>query len=381
MSIWIIFALMTGAAVLAVLWPLSRVRPAREVSVEAGERAFYEDQIAEIDRDLGRGLFTPAEAASAKAEAARRLIRATSRVSDPHSSLDEPALRRRRAASAIALSAVPLLALAIYGAYGAPEVPAQPLAARLQAPVDLANVDIEQAVVRIEAHLAQNPTDGRGWDVLAPVYMRMGRFQDAAAAYQSALRHLGEDSARLANYGEALVNAQGGVVPAAAREAFEVALTHDEGNPKARFFLAQAAEQDGDEAAALRQYQRLAELSPPDAPWLGMVRERLAALGVEEPATATARPITEVSAGIDGDAILGMVSRLEERLKRNGGSAEDWGRLVRSFAVLGREDKAAAALEDARRALAADAAGRASVETVARESGIFESPGFEGRQQ
>ncbi len=365
MSVWILFALMTGAAVMAVLWPLSRSLGSRDLTAREGEKRFYEDQLAEIDRDLARGLFSPEEAAAAKAEAARRLIRSTTENKAPERSLDEPALRRRRAASAVALSTVPLLALAMYGAYGSPGLPAQPLAARLQDNRDLANIDIDEAVVRIEAHLAQNPTDGRGWEVLAPVYMRQGRFEQAAAAYRKALDHLGDDPFRLANYGEALVSANDGMVPAMAREAFEAAVALDEGQPKARFYLAQASEQDGDRDSALSQYNWLAERSPPDAPWLPLVRQRVAALGGEP-----AAPMTENAGSVD--AIAGMVARLQERLETEGGTAEEWGRLVRSYAVLGQNERAVEALGDARRALAADDAGRASVEAVADEMGVLE---------
>jgi cytochrome c-type biogenesis protein CcmH len=365
MSVWILFALMTGAAVMAVLWPLSRARSTRGVTSREGERRFYEDQLVEIDRDQARGMFTAEEAASAKAEAARRLIRSTAANVAPANTLDEPALRRRRAASAVALSTVPLIALAIYGAYGSPGLPAQPLEARLQETRDIAAIDIDEAVVRIETHLAQNPTDGRGWEVLAPVYMRQGRFEEAAAAYRSALQHLGEETMRLANYGEALVNAQAGMVSADAREAFEAAVSQDDANPKARFYLAQAAEQDGDTAGAVRQYSWLAERAPADAPWLGVVRQRIAALSGDGPAAASA------DSGVDGDAIIGMVSRLEARLRSDGGSAEEWGRLVRSFAVLGQQDRAVVALDEARSALASDEAGRAEVEAVAREVGIM----------
>jgi cytochrome c-type biogenesis protein CcmH len=371
MSVWILFALMTGAAVMAVLWPLSRARSARDVTSRDGERRFYEDQLVEIDRDLARGLFTSQEAASAKAEAARRLIRSSATSITPTNTLDEPALRRRRAASAVALSTIPLIALAIYGAYGSPGLPAQPLEARLQETRDVAAIDIDDAVVRIETHLAQNPTDGRGWEVLAPVYMRQGRFEEAAAAYRSALQHLGEETMRLANYGEALVNAQAGMVSADAREAFEAAVAHDDANPKARFYLAQAAEQDGETADAVRQYRWLAERAPADAPWLGVVRQRIAALTDDSSGGAAAGPASaSVDAGVDGDAIIGMVSRLEERLRSDGGSAEEWGRLVRSFAVLGQQERAEAALDDARVALASDEAGLAGVEAVAREVGI-----------
>lgn len=75
-AIWFILAAMTAATVLGLLWPMSRraAVPTGEAggSGLATETAFYEDQIAEIDRDLERGLIAPDEAETAKAEAARR---------------------------------------------------------------------------------------------------------------------------------------------------------------------------------------------------------------------------------------------------------------------------------------------------------------------
>src|SRR5215203_1235638 len=173
MTIWIVFALMTGAAVMAVLWPLSR-RPA--VAEDSPDEQFYREQIAGIDRDRERGLLGAEEAETAQIEAGRRLLRAVPAEPVNPDMVGEPALRRRRAASAIALSTVPLLALAVYGAYGAPHLPAQPLSARLDD--DPQRLDLAAAVSRVEAHLAQHPEDGRGWEVIAPVYLRAGRVED-----------------------------------------------------------------------------------------------------------------------------------------------------------------------------------------------------------
>jgi cytochrome c-type biogenesis protein CcmH len=366
MSIWVLFLLMTAATVMAVLWPLSRPRSAfGPASAREGEKLFYEEQLQEIERDLARGMFTPSEAASAKAEAARRLIRADARNDGETKSVDEPALRRRRATSALALSAIPLVALAIYGVQGSPELPGQPLSARMQPITDTANMDMNQAVARIETHLQQNPEDGRGWEVIAPVYIRMGRFDDAAMAYRRAINLLGAEAERLANFGEALVMASEGVVSSTAREAFEQALDDDPASPKARFFLATAAQQDGDEDIALEQYRALLADSPPDAPWVEVVRRRIANLGGD---SVVARP---QSSGNGAGAIASMVSGLQERLASQGGSAEEWGRLVRSYAVLGQEERAEQALADARDSLAGDAEAIAQVESVARDVGVM----------
>jgi cytochrome c-type biogenesis protein CcmH len=362
MGIWLLFALMTGAAVLAVLWPLSR-RPdgAAEGDPEAG---FYRDQLAEIDRDLARGLFSPAEAEAARAEAGRRLLRAAAEAKRAAEAVGEPALRRRRAASAIALSAVPLLALATYGAYGAPHLPTQPLSARLDQ--DPARLDLAAAVSRVEAHLAQHPEDGRGWEVIAPVYLRAGRVDDAVKAYAKAVQHLGESGPRLASLGEAMVIGGNGVVSAEARAVFERALKADGGQITARLFLALALEQDGALEAARARYAEILAASPPGASWTEAVRQRLARLpGGEAAAGIAALPDADRQ-----EAIRGMVDGLAARLDAQGGSLDEWQRLIRSLLALGQPDRAAAALGKARTALAQDPAAAERLDALARDLGV-----------
>ncbi|MDP8919034.1 MAG: c-type cytochrome biogenesis protein CcmI, partial [Pseudomonadota bacterium] len=91
---------MTAAAVMAVLWPLSRhYAVGRQADPDT---QFYREQIAEIERDLARGVLLPSEAEAAKAEAGRRLLRATGMRGEGFAAVGEPALRRRRAASTLA---------------------------------------------------------------------------------------------------------------------------------------------------------------------------------------------------------------------------------------------------------------------------------------
>ena len=139
-------------------------------------------------------------------------------------------------------------------ALASPRMPDEPLASRKVAPQ--ANGGIEAAVAAVEARLTAKPDDGKGWAVIAPVYMRFERYADAAHAYAEALRLLGEDPSRRAAYGEALVAAAGGVVTDEARQAFDRALAEQPGQPQARYYVALAAEQDGKKADAIRDYNR-----------------------------------------------------------------------------------------------------------------------------
>jgi cytochrome c-type biogenesis protein CcmH len=358
--VWFVLAGMAALAVLAALLPLLCPSPAAKADPAANEAVFYKGQLEEIRRDVERGLLPQGEAESARAEAARRLIAASSGRSDA----SPPAPRTRLAAAALIAIGLPAVAFPLYARLGQPMMPDEPLASRKVAPQT--NGEIESAVAAVEARLTAKPDDGKGWAVIAPVYMRLERYSDAVHAYTEALRILGEDPLRRSAYGEALVAAAGGVVTDEARQAFDRALAEQPGQPQARYYVALAAEQDGKKADAIRDYEQLAADSPPGAPWVAMVTARLAALkGEPEPATDAAA-IPEAQRPM----IEGMVSRLATRLASTGGGVDEWSRLIRAYTVLHEADKAKAALASARKALAPDSNAVASLDALARNLGL-----------
>jgi cytochrome c-type biogenesis protein CcmH len=73
-------------------------------------------------------------------------------------------------------------------------------------------------------------------------------------------------------------------------------------------------------------------------------------------------------------AVKGMVESLAQRLAASGGTAEEWARLVRSYAVLGERGKAHATLDNARRALAQDRAGLGRLDAMAQELALNVQP-------
>jgi len=357
--VWFVLAGMAACAVLAAVWPLLRPSPGAKADPAGNEAAFYKAQLEEIKRDVDRGLLPQGEAESARAEAARRLI------ATAPGDLEQPPPTRRYRLAAAALIAVglPAIAFPLYARLGQPAMPDEPLASRRVAPQT--DGSIEAAVAAVEARLIAKPDDGRGWAVIAPVYMRLERYADAAHAYAEALRLLGEDPLRRSAYGEALVAVGGGVVTDEARQAFDRALAEQPGQPQARFYVALAAEQDGKKADAIRDYDSLLADTPPEAPWRSVVNARLAALkGAPAPAEGSAIPEAQ------RPMIEGMVSRLATRLASNGGSIDEWSRLIRAYTVLHEGDKAKAALADAHKALASDANAVASLDALARDLGL-----------
>jgi cytochrome c-type biogenesis protein CcmH len=345
MMLWLVFALMTAAAVFAVLWPLVR---RERMPASGSDLVVYRDQLDEIERDRAAGRIGDSEAAAAHVEVSRRLLAAAdAEASLPVAAPVSTASRRRRAIVMAAVIALPLGAVSLYLVLGSPSLPAQLAAMRDEGRT------IETMVAQVETHLQANPNDGRGWEVIAPVYLRLGRFEDAVRAQRNALRLLGETPERQAGLGEALAMAANGKVTDAAKAAFDRAVSLDRENVKARYYLGVAAEQDGRPADAAKIWQAMLADAPADAPWATYIRHEIARL-----APGPKEEDLDAAANLDPQQrmtmIRSMVERLASKLHNDGSDLEGWLRLVRSYMVLGERDKAIAAASDARRALASD---------------------------
>lgn len=368
MLLWLTFAVLTAVALAAVLRPLLSAEPTGAES-QPGV-SVYKDQLAEIEADLQRGLIDHREAEAARIEVSRRLL-----AQDADGPAKADGTWAGRAAIAVALMA-PVTAVAAYLALGSPGVPGQPFA---QTRAGLVEASVSELVRRVEQRLADHPNDGQGWDVIAPVYTRMQRFDEAAAAYARAAALLGENPQRLSGFAEATVMANNGIVTEPARLAYEklAKLVPDRIEP--RFWLALAKEQDGRLKEAASDYRALLEGATGDAPWRAMVVERLVAV---DPTAAPPAPVQRGPSAADAEAaakmspedrarmIEGMVASLAERLKTQPKDVEGWVRLVRAYAVLGDRAKATAALGDARRNLAGDPAALGKLDDVEKALGL-----------
>jgi cytochrome c-type biogenesis protein CcmH len=349
MTVWLVFALMTAAAIFAVLLPLGlRAR----APADGSDTNVYKDQLAEIDRDAAQGLIGASEAEAARVEIGRRLLAA---AEAPRSPAVQSNVKLRRVAAVLALVGLPAIAVAVYLPLGSPRLPDFPLADRGRAPGEQS---VDLLVAKVEEHLKQNPTDGRGWSVLAPVLARQGRFDDAIQAYRNSITYNGDSAERRADMAEVMVASAGGVVTAEAKAEFERALAHDAHEPKASYFLGLSAEQDGRGRDAAAIWQAMLDGAPADAPWRPLVAAALSRVnGPKAPALSdqTMAAAKDMSEGDRSAMIRGMVERLASRLKDNGDDVEGWLKLVRAYSVMGDHEKAKGAVADARQAVANDA--------------------------
>jgi cytochrome c-type biogenesis protein CcmH len=350
MTLWFILGIMTVAALGAAIWPLTRARTSQS---PASDLAVYRDQLEEIERDRADGRIGHDEFEAARVEVSRRLLGAAATTATEAA----PRSGRRIAALASAVVAVPLLAGSLYHLLGSPELPGEPIASRGTG--DEAH-SVAALIAQIEAHLEAEPKDGRGWEVIAPVYMRLERYDDAVKARRNAIDLLGATAQRDVDLGEALAMAAGGVVTADAKAAFERAAELDADNAKAVFYLGLAALQDGNTGDAARTWRNLVAKAPANAPWLPLVREQLArienpgAAPPPEPTPEDVATVSQMSPEARNQFIGSMVERLAIRLRENGSDVEGWLRLLRAYMVMGEHDKAKTAAGEARGALASE---------------------------
>ncbi|THD53306.1 MAG: c-type cytochrome biogenesis protein CcmI [Bradyrhizobium sp.] len=351
MILWPILTLMTAGAVIAVWWPLAR----RQKSVRSGsDIEVYRDQLDEINRDETASLIGNVEAEAARIEVSRRLIaaaetaKAATVVAAPG-----PARGYRRATLAAAIVLLPLGAGAIYLSVGSPNF--VPVSMNAEANGQPLPEGIEQTVAEVEKYLEANPKNGKGWELLAPVYLRLGRFDDAVTARRNALEIFGPDAARLGDLGEAITVASNGVVTAEAKELFQRANAADPQDVMAQYYLGLNAKQEGRRDEAVRRWTALISGAGEGAEWLPMVRNALAQVDEKGPSVvAGAQPAVAAPADHSDGAIEAMVARLAERLKTNGSDVPGWIQLVRSYRALGKTEKAKAAIAEAQAALASD---------------------------
>jgi cytochrome c-type biogenesis protein CcmH len=367
---WVVAAVMAGLAAIRLLWPLARPAAAPAPPPRSYDIAVYRDQLAEIERDLGRGLLTADAAAAARLEIERRLLAAArpDPEADPGAAPAAAAPGRRPALAAGIAFGLPLLALGLYLALGSPDVPALPFAERIASdqPGELGPL-----ADRLARRLQDQPNDAEGWALLGQTYQQLGRPADAAAAYNQALLHGGTQPGLRSAYGEALTQAADGQVTPAAQDAFAAALKEDPGDARARFYLASAEAQAGHPERALEQLAALEAAAPADAPWRPMVGAAIdqlarqlgrdpAALPGRKPAPAAAPPgaAPPIDAGTmaavqamkpeEREAFIkGMVAQLADRLKQQPGDLEGWLRLARAYGVLGQREQQRDALSHA----------------------------------
>jgi cytochrome c-type biogenesis protein CcmH len=334
-------------AVALLLIPL--LRRGAAIPESALSLAVYKDQLAELERDVARGVVLETDAAGARREIERRILRAAGH--------GERAMRGTtwgRATAAAAILALPVFAVLVYAGVGSPGAPDEPFASRSAPESDPSQPNIQAMVAGLEKRLQANPNDVDGWLMLGRSRMVLGEPDAAIVALRHAVEISPDAPEALSGLGEALVDKAGGIVTPESEALFAKALAGAPDDPRAGFYLGLARAQAGENRKAVGIWQDLLAKSPADAPWrprvVAALRQSAESVGLDASQILAKASGTETATGpSEADvarfrsmtpeqrraAIEGMVQTLESRLATSGGDAEGWRRLGRAKLVLG----------------------------------------------
>ncbi len=402
-TFWIASALIAGLVAAILGLALMRRRKAG-ASAAASDVQVYRDQLNEIDRDLERGVIEQAEAERARTEVSRRLLEAV------HARQSAPAggrLARPNAALAL-LVAVTVLggAFLVYRQVGTPGYPDLPEARRLaladaayrnrisQAeaeagmpphapPADVSARRLE-LMDKLRTAVARRPDDLEGHVLLAQNEAALGNFVAAYKAQQDVVRLLGDKATAndLADLANLMVLAAGGYVSPEAEAVLRKVRKLDPHNGVARFYIGLMDAQNGRPDLAFRLWEKLLEESRPEAPWVPPIRQQIEAVAREAgiryrlPPESAGPSAADIAAARDMSAqdrqamIRSMVERLSNRLQTQGGSAEEWARLIGALGVLGEQARARAVRDKARATFSGNEAALSLIAEAAQRAGL-----------
>lgn len=416
MLFWIMCAALAVLVVGAILLPFWRrgATAGRAEPAAAYDLRVYKDQLREVERDLERGVIGPDDADRLRAEIGRKVLDADRRLASA-----TPAAER----GGIVIAATLMLALlagsvVLYlreGAPGAPDLPIATRRAAAQARYDSrpSQAEAEAAapaavapeptpefaalMERLRTAMADKPDDLRGLALLARNEARIGNIAAARIAQEHLIELRGDDVSgeELLQLAALMTEAAGGLITPESEALIARGLHLDPHNPQGRYMAGLLQAQNGRPDQTFPIWDQLLREGPPDAPWIGPIRSTITDLAwlagqpnyqMPQPAMPALPPMPgpdadQIAAAAEmtpeerQEMIADMVQRLQDRLLDEGGTADEWARLVSSLKMIGKADAAAEMATHARTALAGDAARLALIDHALSGTAATAAPG------
>lgn len=408
MAFWIITVAMS-ALVALVLWrSLVRAQDKPVAETKDYDLQVYRDQLAEVERDVARGVMPQKEAERASTEISRRILAADAEGFDKSDQGQAP--------NNMVIVAVALVLIGgsfgLYTRIGQPgygdlalkdriafaeelrdKRPSQQSAEDSLPPYVLQEEPSEEfmtLMARLRDTVATRPDDLQGHLLLAQNEARIGNFSAAAAAQEVAIRLKGPDTVAddVSDYGELLVLAAGGYVSPEAETAFRAALTRDENDGRSRYYLGLMMIQTGRPDIAFRLWDGLLRRGPADAAWIEPILSqietvaelagvnytlpKIGAGAAPGPSADDIEAAGQMTPAERMEMIGGMVDGLSNRLATEGGPPQDWARLITSLAILGNPDQALAIFNEAMNVFEGNDGAEDIIKAAGSQAGVAE---------
>ena len=386
--------------ILAVVMPMWRSQ--KDMTSKETEIAIYRDQLAEVDRDLARGVLDATEAERTRTEISRRLLAADANARA--AATDAPKQTNRIVAVAVAI-AISGAAVGLYTQLGAPgydDVPRDlrlaageerrqnrigQLEAETQAPIsdNLEQFDPQtrELILNRRAATFERPNDLAAWEVLAQTEAAIGQYHRATRAAEKiiAIKGVDTDIQDMVLLVDLMVaGTRGYVSPEAETIAFTI-LRQEPENVVGQLYIGLMYAQNDRPDHAFSLWRQVIENSPSDtlhwnlaASQIGQVAAQIGidyALPDQRGPTAEDLAAAENMSPEDRQAMIqGMVTSLADRLSTEGGPPQDWARLITSLVAIDQPEAAATVLSEAEGIFGGDVQAVNILRRAAQEAGL-----------
>lgn len=354
--IWLVFAMLSMIGLLVMGLPLRHRSSQAPHPVDTTD-AVLMDQLDEVRRDLERGVISDAEATAAEHEIKKRILMQSRRSAQSSREL----VAGGRLMVVLSAVFVPVFAFGYYSAMGSPEIPSVAFAERQDA------TEIVELTDRLYNRLSSDPEGGPsdGWMLLGQTYSKIGRFANAAEAYQVVAQRPEANSVVFSMLAEVLIYAKQGVVTPEADIAIDRAFAMNPSNPGAAYYKAVSLAQKGNSAKAHDILVASLDVADGYYPWMEsfvVEANRVGAKIGKAPISLTDyAPMANAPGPTQEDIknaqdmtgeerqafIRSMVERLATRLEDEPDDHDGWMRLGNAYSVLGENAPAIAAFSRA----------------------------------
>ncbi len=204
---WLIASSMTLLILGLLLWPLLKRTAVAATGEQEKTLSIFRQQFGELEQDRANGVLTDELYEQARRELERRLLEETG-TTETIPTRAPRQVSSRPVAIALAII-VPAVSGLLYWQLGNPLAMTQPTAASMSAQGGSEGASpfsdgLGPLIERLKQKMQQNPNDGTGWALLARSYMGMGRYAEAALAYENATKLIPDDAQLFADYADAM---------------------------------------------------------------------------------------------------------------------------------------------------------------------------------
>lgn len=408
MTFWIIALALACLSAAPIALALKRGGQRAAQSRAETEIQVYRDQLKDLDKDLARGVISDEDAKRSRIEISRRLLEADKARSVERTTTGQGSLWMASALAGMTVGGGAWLYSEL-GAVGAEDLPLtrrielaqkaretrpsqaeveakRPASPALQEP----DARHKELLAQLRKALETRPDDLQGHILLARNEAVIGNYRAAYAAQQEVIRLKGAGATAddYADLADMMILAAGGYVSPEAEDAMTNALRRDPENGTARYYSGLMFVQTGRPDMGFRLWQTLLNSSPPDAPWIAPIRAQIEAVAqaagiryslppdtgadLRGPSEEDMAAAAEMTPEDRQEMIRGMVEGLSARLANEGGTPEEWARLISSLAMLGDTERAKAIWGEAQVIFGATPEALATVRAGAERTGIVQ---------